>query len=97
MSGVITIATVWLTPLAMVIHLSANGLPLAYHDELKALGVSWLKWIRYYVFPAYGISFLLSCGLCGLIAFWNYDLASMLRVNVFPIDVMAAFGSFYSL
>ena len=93
--GVIAIATIWLTPLALIIHLSASALPLAYRDELKALNVSWLKWIRYYAFPAYGTAFLLSFGLCSLIAFWNYDLASMLRVNVFPIDVMAAFGSFY--
>ena len=94
-SGVIAIATIWLTPLALIIHLSANTLPFGYHDELKALNVSWLKWIRYYAFPAYGTAFLLSFGLCSLVAFWNYDLASMLRVNVFPIDVMAAFGSFY--
>jgi len=94
-SGVITIASIWLTPLAMIVHLLANGLPLGYRDELKALDVSWAKWIRYYAFPAYGTAFLLSFGLCSLVAFWNYDLASMLRVNVFPIDVMAAFGSFY--
>lgn len=94
-SGVIAVATVWLAPLAMLVHLSANGLPQAYFNELKTLNVSRLKWIRYYVLPANGTAFLLSFGLCGLIAFWNYDLASMLRVNVFPIDIMAAFGSFY--
>lgn len=94
-AGVVGVLSVWLIPLAMLVQLMSKGLPAVYYDELVALKVSWWKRLRLYWWPSNGRSFLLSLGICGLIAFWNYDVASMLRVNVFPIELMAAFGSFY--
>jgi hypothetical protein len=93
--GLVTTASLWLFPLAMVIFMGVARLPDAYRSELTGFHLGWWPWIRLYVLPSYGSAFCLSFGICGLMAFWNYDLASMLRVNVFPVEVLAAFGSFY--
>ncbi|WOO43038.1 hypothetical protein [Rubellicoccus peritrichatus] len=95
-TGLVVLEVLWLFPLSVTICVVGSSFfPAKVADEVRIYRFKGWRWFQCYAWPKYRWSVFLSFCMISILAFWNYEIPSMLRQNMYPIEIMAAFGSFY--
>ena len=95
-SGLVAMLTVSLLPWSIaLIAFGARPVSKEARETLQLSKASFREWLALDYIPRYGIASALSIAIVFVLAFWAYEIPSMLRQNLISIELLAAFGSFY--
>jgi len=95
-SGVVFILVLSHLPLgAVFVYLSRRLFPLRVFEVARLFHLPASSRLRLVELPAVGPGLPAGFLWVFVFSFWAYDIPSMLRQNLFSLEVLAAFGSFY--
>lgn len=94
--GALALLVLQLTPFALLfLELGIRSLSQAESNLDRLLRLSLTQRLRAWELPRYGPIVLLAWIWLFILAFWSYDIPSMLRVHTFSLELLSNFGSFY--
>jgi ABC-type Fe3+ transport system permease subunit len=95
-NGVILMLALAHLPLsALVIHTLTRLFPARYQEASRLFQFGWKQQWRWVIWPQRQRGLALSFLWIFVLAFWSFDVPSMLRQNLYALEIVAAFGSFY--
>lgn len=95
-SGVVTMLTISHLPLAVAaLHIIGRWFPTSVHETARQFEFGAWRKFRYVTWYRLRPAIVGSFTWIFVLAFWAYDVPSMLRQNSYALEVFSAFGSFY--